>query len=76
MTADEIIEKIKALSESDRAEVRSFVRSLKADSAQSGLEMKDAPASVAVNYMDSETFAAAKTRVFQQHADLLEKLSR
>ena len=67
---------IRALPESDRAAVMSFVRSLKKDSPQSSLEMKDAPASASVNYMDSETFSAAKTRVFQQHAELLEKLSR
>ena len=76
MKVEEIIERIKALPQSDKVAVMEFVRNLKTPPSQSGLEMKDAPAPSSVNYMDRETFTAAKKRVFQRHAELLDKLSK
>ena len=61
MNAQEVIENIKRLSPEERKLVTDYVRSLK---------LKEP-----VQYMDKETFEAAKTWVFNQHSELLKKLN-
>jgi len=76
MTAEEIIKKIKAMPKSEQAEVFAFVRNWEASEKKTGLELKEAPATASVNYMDRDTFSQAKDRVFQQHSELLQKLAK
>ena len=60
MNARDVIENIKRLSPEERKIVTDYVKSLKPKEP--------------VQYIDEETFQAAKTRVFNQHSELLNKL--
>jgi hypothetical protein len=65
MSADEIIEQIKALPPSEREKVFAFFRELntRADAR-------------VVRYMDDKTVTAAKEHVFATHEDLLRRLAQ
>lgn len=64
VSAQEIIEQIKALPPKDKAEVLEFARSL----GNSG------PG--AVRYVDEETLEKAAKKVFQEHEELFRKLAQ
>ena len=62
MSASEIIEQIKALPQHEREQIAAFIRS-ENDSRE-------------VRYADEATFAAAATRVFETHDELLRRLAK
>jgi hypothetical protein len=64
VSAQEIIEQIKALPPTDRAKVLEFTRSLQ----ESGVD--------AVRYVDQETLEKAAKKVFDEHEELFRKLAQ
>jgi len=63
MTAHDVIDQIKALAPTERAKVLDFVHALDATKTPS-------------NQLDDRAFEEAKKWVFEEHADLMRKLSQ
>ena len=64
MSAQEIIEQIKALPPKDKAAVVEFARTL------------DAPAAVKVNYVDERRAEPLAKKIFDEHEELFRKLAQ
>ncbi|MEW6305890.1 MAG: hypothetical protein AB1705_20640 [Verrucomicrobiota bacterium] len=66
MTAEEVIEQIKALPPEGKAAVVGFIHEME----------REGEPSAEIRYMDNKTFREAKERVFAKHSELLSRLAK